>query len=187
MLPENRSLSKAAVIRKRKMNPGAFLSDWRLQPPCSHRKKGCFWHEAPNSMLTKTNVPVVRELCKTAQGQIVPFQEQRVQWGVFWDFSGEDFLSVDCCTCCQPNLVKRPGRWFPSKKWQAAWSSQQTQIIDQSCCHNEQRHAPSEFWVILAGWRLQLFCFHRRNILILPYQLDFQLQDNTISCTFRAV
>ena len=37
----------------------------------------------------------------------------------------------------------------------------------------------------LAWLRLQLSCFHRRNILILAYCLEFQHQENTLPCTFE--
>ena len=75
--------------------------------------------------------------------------------------------------------------WLPSKKRQAAHSFWKTQRMAESCCHNAQTNEPLCFF--LAVWRLQLYIFHRRNILTLPYYLDLQLQDNTFPCTFRAV
>ena len=42
---------------------------------CSCTKKGCFYNEAPNPVLRKANVPVVRKLCKGAQGQTVPLAD----------------------------------------------------------------------------------------------------------------
>ena len=41
--------------------------------------------------------------------------------------------------------------------------------------------------VFPAGLRLQLSSFHKGDILILPYCLDFQLEDNMFPCIFRAV
>lgn len=41
VLSEN-AFSKAVILRKRRMNPCAFLSGLRLQPPSSHTKKCCF-------------------------------------------------------------------------------------------------------------------------------------------------
>ena len=77
------------------------------------------------------------------------------------------------------------GWWLPYKKWQAACSFRETEIMDQSCCHNAKTSDPMCFFLV--GGRLQLSSFHRSNILIFPYYLNFHLQDNTLPCTFRAV
>ena len=57
--------------------------------------------------------------------------------------------------------------------------------MDQSCCHNAETSDPLCFFLV--GGRPKLSSFHRSNIPMFPYYLNFHLQDNTFPCTFRAV
>ena len=137
-------------------------------------------------MWTEINPPVIRKVCKWAQA--------RLHHTTSKEFSGEcsessivSVLEVLIAIPVVSSLIRWnwTGWWLPYKKWQAACSFRETEIMEQSCCHNAETTDPVCFFPV--GGRLQLSSFHRSTILIFPYYLNFHLQGNTFPCTFRAV
>ena len=139
------------------MNRGVFLEGLMKQLSRFHVRKILLLPSVTSSQVYKTCFPAVSELNKdTPRVHCVISWDKKSRESVLWML-----IAITVVILIRWNCTVR---WLPSKKWQAAYYFQKTQIHDQSC-FNEERNEPECFPGKFEAAMIQV---SRGKILLLP-------------------
>ena len=154
------------------MNRGVFLEGLMKQLSRFHVRKILLLPSVTSSQVYKTCFPAVSELNKdTPRVHCVISWDKKSRESVLWML-----IAITVVILIRWNCTVR---WLPSKKWQAAYYFQKTQIHDQSC-FNEERNEPECFPGKFEAAMIQV---SRGKILLLPSGPSSQVHKNMF-CAF---
>lgn len=116
------------------MNQGVFLAGLSLAIFSFHRGKFSFYNETSISRFTK-------HICLDFKA-FERYTQDTMYHSVRKDARGQCSVRIDCHTGGYSDQVILYCQITPRKTWEAAYCCQKTQILDESCCCNEEKNDP---------------------------------------------